>query len=73
MSEVYYYLKQTYVSTDYARQAYEIYKAQSSYDIRLIQCQSLFGANFLDLKLYDRAITHFQKAFLWQKQNSSLN
>ncbi|AVX15689.1 MULTISPECIES: tetratricopeptide repeat protein [Bacillus] len=63
MSEVYYYLKQTYVSTDYARQAYEIYKAQSSYDIRLIQCQSLFGANFLDLKLYDRAITHFQKAF----------
>ncbi|MCY8198752.1 tetratricopeptide repeat protein [Bacillus subtilis] len=63
MSEVYYYMKQTYVSMDYARQAYEIYTAQASYDIRLTQCHSLFGANFLDLKQYDQAISHFKKAF----------
>lgn len=46
MSEVYYYMKQTYVSMDYARQAFEIYSEQTTYDIRMIQCQSLFGANF---------------------------
>ncbi|PRP50643.1 aspartate phosphatase [Bacillus halotolerans] len=63
MSEVYYYMKQTYVSMDYARQAFEIYNEQTTYDIRMIQCQSLFGANFLDLKQYDKAIAHFQKAY----------
>ncbi|MCY7978230.1 tetratricopeptide repeat protein [Bacillus inaquosorum] len=63
MSEVYYYMKQTYVSMDYARQAFEIYSEQTTYDIRMIQCQSLFGANFLDLKQYEKAIAHFQKAY----------
>lgn len=67
MSEVYYYMKQTYVSMDYARQAFEIYSEQTTYDIRMIQCQSLFGANFLDLKQYEKAIAHFQKAFTLAK------
>ncbi|MCM8508953.1 MULTISPECIES: aspartate phosphatase [Bacillus amyloliquefaciens group] len=63
MSEVYYYMKQTYVSMDYARQAYLIYKDEKKYNIRLTQCHSLFGANYLDVKQYDHAISHFQKAY----------
>ncbi|KFX37376.1 aspartate phosphatase [Bacillus amyloliquefaciens] len=63
MSEVYYYMKQTYVSMDYARQAYLIYKDAEKYNIRLTQCHSLFGANYLDVKQYDHAISHFQKAY----------
>ncbi|RDY84769.1 Rap family tetratricopeptide repeat protein [Bacillus velezensis] len=63
MSEVYYYMKQTYVSMDYARQAYFIYKDEKKYNIRLTQCHSLFGANYLDVKQYDHAISHFQKAY----------
>ncbi|MBY8911761.1 tetratricopeptide repeat protein [Bacillus sp. YC2] len=63
MSEVYYYMKQTYVSMDYARQAYLIYKNGTNYNIRLTQCHSLFGANYLDVKQYDHALSHFQKAY----------
>ncbi|AVM06994.1 aspartate phosphatase [Bacillus velezensis] len=63
MSESYYYMKQTYFSMDYARQAYKIYHKQEKYNIRLTQCHSLFGANYLDVKQYDHAISHFQKAY----------
>ncbi|MED4811176.1 tetratricopeptide repeat protein [Bacillus atrophaeus] len=63
MSESYYYMKQTYFSMDYARQAYEIYNEHTTYNIRLLQCHSLFATNFLDLKQYNEAISHFKKAF----------
>ncbi|MCC9024336.1 tetratricopeptide repeat protein [Bacillus nakamurai] len=63
MSESYYYMKQTYFSMDYARQAYEIYNEHTTYNIRLLQCHSLFATNFLDLKQYDEAIQHFKKAY----------
>ncbi|MEC2060720.1 response regulator aspartate phosphatase RapF [Bacillus stercoris] len=63
MSESYYYMKQTYFSMDYARQAYEIYKEHEAYNIRLLQCHSLFATNFLDLKQYEDAISHFKKAY----------
>ncbi|MCY8808231.1 tetratricopeptide repeat protein [Bacillus atrophaeus] len=63
MSESYYYMKQTYFSMDYARQAYEIYKEHAAYNIRLLQCHSLFATNFLDFKQYEDAISHFKKAY----------
>ena len=63
MSESYYYMKQTYFSMDYARQAYKIYHKQEAYNIRVLQCHSLFATNFLDLKQYDEAIQHFKKAY----------
>lgn len=73
MSESYYYMKQTYFSMDYARQAYEIYKEHEAYNIRLLQCHSLFATNFLDLKQYEDAISHFKKLTLWRKLRISPN
>lgn len=73
MSESYYYMKQTYFSMDYARQAYKIYHKQEAYNIRVLQCHSLFATNFLDLKQYDEAIQHFKRLMPWQRQNSKIS
>ncbi|MFO6498550.1 aspartate phosphatase [Bacillus sp. z60-11] len=68
IAELYYHMKQTYVSMYYAKQAYDIYKEQVTYQIRTIQCHFVLAGNFMDLNNYDQAMRHFEKAFEMSKK-----
>lgn len=50
LSESYYYMKQTYFSMDYARQAYEIYKEHEAYNIRFFAVSFFICHQFFRFK-----------------------
>ncbi|NUJ17362.1 tetratricopeptide repeat protein [Bacillus glycinifermentans] len=47
-SEVYYHMKQTFFSMNYASRAYNIFKKYSTYGERLVQSQFIIAGNWLD-------------------------
>ena len=48
ISEVYYHIKQTFFSMNYAGQALDIYKKYELYGMRRVQCKFIIAGNLMD-------------------------
>ncbi|AVI27171.1 tetratricopeptide repeat protein [Bacillus velezensis] len=59
---VYYYMKQTYFSLNYAYRALEIYTKYDDYFIQRIRCQFILGGNFIDSLEYEKALEIFMES-----------
>lgn len=68
VSEVYYFMKQTYFSMNYARRAYKIYQKYPTYGERRVQCQFVISGNWLDNMRYDDALEHAEQALKDSKE-----
>ncbi|MCY8533231.1 tetratricopeptide repeat protein [Bacillus vallismortis] len=68
VSEVYYYMKETHFSMNYAQRAYSIFKGQKdaqdnlTYGKEMVQCQFVIFGNWLDKMCYEDALKTAQKA-----------
>ncbi|MEM5021209.1 tetratricopeptide repeat protein [Bacillus subtilis] len=68
MSEVYYYMKETHFSMNYAQRAYSIFKEQKdaqgnlTYGKEMVQCQFVIFGNWLDKMCYEDALETAEKA-----------
>ncbi|GLI90653.1 tetratricopeptide repeat protein [Bacillus subtilis] len=62
LSEVYYYMKESFFSMNYAKRAYNLYKEQKdpdgnlTYGREMVQCQFVIFGNWLDKMCYDDAL-----------------
>ncbi|TYS07745.1 tetratricopeptide repeat protein [Bacillus subtilis] len=68
VSEVYYYMKETHFSMNYAQRAYSIFKEQKdaqgnlTYGKEMVQCQFVIFGNWLDKMCYEDALETAEKA-----------
>ncbi|MBU8803965.1 response regulator aspartate phosphatase RapA [Bacillus subtilis] len=62
MAEIFYNLKQTYVSMSYAVQALEAYQMYETYTVRRIQCEFVIAGNYDDMQYPERALPHLELA-----------
>lgn len=62
MAEIFYNLKQTYVSMSYAVQALETYQMYETYTVRRIQCEFVIADNYDDMQYPERALPHLELA-----------
>ncbi|MED0871379.1 tetratricopeptide repeat protein [Bacillus spizizenii] len=68
VSEVYYYMKETHFSMNYAQRAYSIFKEQKdaqgnlTYGKEMVQCQFVIFRNWLDKMCYEDALETAEKA-----------
>ncbi|MEC0768499.1 Rap family tetratricopeptide repeat protein [Bacillus atrophaeus] len=56
VSEVYYYMKQTYFSLNYAKRAIKIYRKYNIDDERILHCRFIVAGNLIDTLNYESAI-----------------
>lgn len=61
VSEVYYYMKQTYFSLSYAKRAIKIYKKFDIHDERILHCRFIVAGNLIDTLNYNSAIKELKK------------
>ncbi|MCY8713141.1 tetratricopeptide repeat protein [Bacillus haynesii] len=61
-SEVYYHMKQTFFSMNYASHAYNIYKKYETYGERRVQSQFIIAGNWLDHMYPEKALHNLNKA-----------
>ncbi|PAC95867.1 Rap family tetratricopeptide repeat protein [Bacillus paralicheniformis] len=61
-SEVYYHMKQTFFSMNYANRAYNIYKKYDTYGERRVQCQFILTGNLIDKMYPEKALVNLHKA-----------
>ncbi len=61
-SEVYYHMKQTFFSMNYATRAYNIYKKYDTYGERRVQCQFILTGNLIDKMYPEKALINLHKA-----------
>ncbi|WP_241211384.1 tetratricopeptide repeat protein [Bacillus atrophaeus] len=68
IAEVYYYMKETHFSMNYAQHAYSIFKEQKdkdgnlTYGKQMVQCQFVIFGNWLDKMCYEDALETAEKA-----------
>ncbi|CUB25423.1 Response regulator aspartate phosphatase I [Bacillus subtilis] len=68
VSEVYYYMKETHFSMNYAQRSYSIFKEQKdaqgnlTYGKEMVQCQFVIFGNWLDKMCYEDALETAEKA-----------
>ncbi|MEC1441714.1 tetratricopeptide repeat protein [Bacillus sonorensis] len=62
ISEVYYHMKQTFFSMNYASRAYNIYKKYDTYGERRVQCQFILAGNRRDQMLPEKALPSLNQA-----------
>ncbi|MEK4313897.1 Rap family tetratricopeptide repeat protein [Bacillus sp. FSL P4-0334] len=61
VSEVYYYMKQTYFSLSYAKRAIKIYQKFDIHDERILHCRFIVAGNLIDTLNYNSAIKELKK------------
>ncbi|MFJ5965570.1 tetratricopeptide repeat protein [Bacillus sp. NPDC093026] len=61
VSEVYYYMKQTYFSLNYAKRALRIYMKKDTYADRIIHVQCIIAGNYFDILDYSGALKMFEE------------
>ncbi|WP_087941867.1 Rap family tetratricopeptide repeat protein [Bacillus atrophaeus] len=71
MAEIFYNLKQTYVSMSYAIQALETYQSYETYTVRRIQCEFVIAGNYDDMQYPERALPHLELALDLAKKEGS--
>lgn len=70
-SEVYYHMKQTYFSMNYANRAYQIYEKYDTYGERRVHCQFVITGNLIDQMYPDKALVSLHKALEESKRINS--
>lgn len=59
---VYYYMKQTYFSMNYANRALKIFKKYDEYAVQTLRCQFIVAGNLIDSLEFEMALQRFLKA-----------
>ncbi|RHJ06982.1 response regulator aspartate phosphatase RapI [Bacillus sonorensis] len=59
VSYVYYYMKQTYFSMNYANRALKIFREYEEYAVQTVRCQFIVAGNLIDSLEYERALEQF--------------
>ncbi|KAB3537945.1 tetratricopeptide repeat protein [Bacillus safensis] len=59
VSYVYYYMKQTYFSMNYANRALKIFSEYEEYAVQTVRCQFIVAGNLIDSLEYERALEQF--------------
>ncbi|MEC5227706.1 tetratricopeptide repeat protein [Bacillus inaquosorum] len=59
VSYVYYYMKQTYFSMNYANRALNIFKDYDEYAVQTIRCQFIVAGNYIDSLEFEKALDVF--------------
>lgn len=62
VGESFYIMKQTHVSMHHLLQALKVFDENESYKIRKIQCLFMIAGNYDDLKYFEKARPHLEKA-----------
>ncbi|MGD2432610.1 tetratricopeptide repeat protein [Bacillus velezensis] len=62
ISEVYYHIKQTFFSMNYAGQALDIYKKYELYGMRRVQCKFIIAGNLMDAQQHKKALEYLECA-----------
>ncbi|MCC2117370.1 tetratricopeptide repeat protein [Bacillus halotolerans] len=62
VSYVYYYMKQTYFSMNYANRALKIFKKYDEYAVQTLRCQFIVAGNLIDSLEFEMALQQFLKA-----------
>lgn len=61
ISEVYYYMKQTFFSLNYAKKALRIYSKYDTYHDHIIHVQCIIAGNLMDILDYEGALCQFKE------------
>ncbi|WNV80284.1 tetratricopeptide repeat protein [Bacillus atrophaeus] len=59
VSYVYYYMKQTYFSMNYANRALKIFKKYDEYAVQTLRCQFILAGNLIDSLEFEMALKQF--------------
>ncbi|MGP3748550.1 response regulator aspartate phosphatase [Bacillus sp. 3A_MP1] len=59
VSYVYYYMKQTYFSMNYANRALKIFREYEEYAVQTLRCQFIVAGNYIDSLEYEKALQVF--------------
>ncbi|MEC1264176.1 tetratricopeptide repeat protein [Bacillus subtilis] len=62
VAHVYYYMKQTYFSLNYASRALKIFRQYDSYAVQTLRCQYIVAGNLIDSLDYERALEEFDNS-----------
>lgn len=62
VAHVYYYMKQTYFSLNYASRALKIFRQYDSYAVQTLRCQYIVAGNLIDSLDYERALEEFNNS-----------
>ncbi|WP_370957202.1 response regulator aspartate phosphatase RapI [Bacillus subtilis] len=70
VSYVYYYMKQTYFSMNYANRALKIFSEYEEYAVQTVRCQFIVAGNLIDSLEYERALEQFLNSLEIAKESN---
>ncbi|MGG1244130.1 response regulator aspartate phosphatase RapI [Bacillus cabrialesii] len=70
VSYVYYYMKQTYFSMNYANRALKIFREYEEYAVQTLRCQFIVAGNLIDSLEYEAALQQFLNSLELAKKNN---